>query len=299
MESQCLGLATALGAEPSVKRIALRTPWRLLSPFLQWDLRHAFRDSPLVPPWPELLIATGRQSVPASLYLRQTAPRTRRVQIQDPGIDPKNFDLVIAPAHDSLKGPNIIETIGALHGVTPAKLRAAADHLAANLVPLPRPYIGVLIGGANKAYRFGVPEVSDLAAALVSAAREMHGSLLVTPSRRTGADNLTILKNTIGRVPNFVWDGEGSNPYFGILGIADVLLVTSDSVNMVTEACASGKPVYVYHLPGGTRKFTRFHDVLQSHHHARPFQGSLEPWPAVTLDEMPVVAATVRRMLTR
>jgi mitochondrial fission protein ELM1 len=168
MESQCLGLAEALGLDPIVKRVTLRTPWRQLSPYLRLGHRHAFTRSSdaLSPPWPDLLIATGRHSVAASLHVRQESRHsgqpTMTVQIQDPVIAPSNFDLVVVPGHDRLTGANVVQTIGALHRVTPAKLRAAAAKLEGNLKDFPRPYIGVLIGGPNAAYRFGEDEMRRL-----------------------------------------------------------------------------------------------------------------------------------------
>ena len=90
----------------------------------------------------------------------------------------------------------------------------------------------------------------------------MNASLLVTSSRRTGKENTDALKSALTGAPAFVWDGEGENPYFGILGLCDYLVVTADSVNMISEACASGRPVYIYDLPGGSRKSARFRAAL-------------------------------------
>src|SRR5262245_19995601 len=77
MESQCVGLAEALGLAPIVKRVSLRTPWRQLTPRLRLFQRHGFAadSDELVPPWPDLLIATGRQSVAASLIVREESRR--------------------------------------------------------------------------------------------------------------------------------------------------------------------------------------------------------------------------------
>jgi mitochondrial fission protein ELM1 len=297
MESQCLGLASALGLEVRLLQVKLRMPWRLFSPYLRIGLENAIASPLLTPPWPDLLIATGRQSVPASLYLRRVSPVTRRIQIQNPGIDPRNFDLVIAPSHDSLMGVNVVETIGALHGVTQARLFREAATLAPMIAALPRPHVGVLIGGANKTCRFGAAEATALAADLVRAAQIAGASLLVTPSRRTGAENIAILKKAFGNTPAFFWSGEGPNPYFGILGTADVLLVTGDSVNMVTEACASGRPVYIYDLPGKSRKLAKFHARLEAGAHARLYTGSLAAWPSNVLDEMPAAVEAVRRLM--
>jgi uncharacterized protein len=293
MESQCLGLAEALGLEPKIFRVALREPWRSLAPHLRVGLANAFVDNPFSPPWPDLLIATGRQSVPASLFLRKRSPRTKRVQIQNPAVNPRNFDLVIAPIHDDLWGVDVIQTIGALHRATPERLTAEAAAFAPRIAHLPRPHVGVLIGGESGAFHFGAEDARALAKELRGQASCLGASLLVTPSRRTGEENVGILREAISGTPGFFWDGAGDNPYFGILGSADVLLVTSDSVNMITEACASGHPVYVYDLPGGTKKSARFHEGLYLRGYARPYRGSLEPLPTNRLYEMTRVARAV------
>jgi mitochondrial fission protein ELM1 len=296
MESQCLGLAEALGINPKIIRVSLRNPWRDLAPRLRIGLARAFHDNPLVPPWPELLIATGRQSVPASLHVKQKSPRTRRLQIQNPGISPHNFDLVVTPMHDNLWGVNVIQTIGALHRATPERLTGEARLLEARIAGLPRPIIGVLIGGANGVYRFGIEEAHRLASEIARHAKASGGSVLVTPSRRTGDANIAAIRAALATTPGFVWDGTGANPYFGILGLADVILATGDSVNMITEACATGRPVYIYDLPGGSTKFQRFHQALILRGYARRYEGSLEIAPANRLYEMTRVARAVAQL---
>lgn len=293
MESQCTGLAEALDLEPQIFRIALNQPWRSLAPHLRIGLAGAFTTNPFSPPWPDLLIATGRQSVPASLFLRQKSPRTKRVQIQDPVIKPRNFDLVIAPVHDDLWGTNVIHTIGALHRATPERLATEAAALELRITALPHPRIGVLIGGTSGVYRLDADAARALARELVQQANALGGSLLVTPSRRTGPENTAILREAMSGTPGFFWDGSGDNPYFGIVGSADVLVVTADSVNMITEACASGHPVYVYNLPGGSAKAARFHEGVYLRGYARPYRGSLEPLPTNRLYEMTRIARAV------
>lgn len=300
MESQCLGLAEALGVTPIVKRVELRTPWRQLAPYLRLGLSHAYPKSGdvIAPPWPDILIATGRHSVPASLYVHRESRRAGTpaltIQIQNPVIAPSHFDLVVTPLHDRLSGPNVISTIGALHRVTPERLAADAAAFAPLVSHLPRPYVGVLIGGPNAAFRFGPEDLRAFACALRDLARSEHVSLLVTPSRRTGDANVAILRNMLADVPAFVWDGAGANPYYGILGLADQLIVTCDSVNMISEACASGRPVQIYNLPGGSRKFAYFKRLLRERGLARDFSGKLETFSAPRIDEMSTVVDAVR-----
>jgi mitochondrial fission protein ELM1 len=124
----------------------------------------------------------------------------------------------------------------------------------------------------------------------------LKASLLITPSRRTSPDALRVLNQQIAQVPHFLWDGQGNNPYFGILGLADYLVVTCDSVNMVSEAASTGKPVYVLDLSGGSEKFARFHRAMREDRITRPFAGKLEPYSYVPPDDMALVAARVNAL---
>ena len=298
MENQCVGLAEALGLDPVVKRVRLRFPWKQLSPsILRWGNRYAAIGAPLAPPWPDLLIATGRHSVAPGLAVGQQSPATFRVQIQDPGIAPGRFDLVVVPRHDRLRGENVMVTSGALHKVTAAKLAEAAARFGPGLAALPSPRVAVLVGGDNGVYRLTEAAAADLAGRLAGLARDHGAGLMVTPSRRTGAANERLLRQALAGLPAVVWDGVGDNPYLGYLGLADLIVATGDSVSMVSEACSTGKPVYVYDLPGGSAKFARFHQGLRDDGLVRPFTGALDRWSYPPLDDTARVAAQIRRQL--
>ena len=110
----------------------------------------------LTPPWPDIVIAAGRQSVAPSLWVkRASGGKTRVIQLQNPGIAWRHFDLIVTPEHDRLRGNNVISTRGSLHRVTPAVLSRNAEKWAPVFSHLPRPYIAVLIGGSNSVYRLG------------------------------------------------------------------------------------------------------------------------------------------------
>lgn len=309
MENQCLGLAEALargtGLAPIVvKRIAPRFPWSKLPPQL-WcaPLRAPGPDGDaLAPPWPDILIATGRQTVAPALAIKRasggrTEGRTFCIQIQNPAAGLDRFDLVAVPRHDGVSGPNVIVTDGALHRVTPARLADGAARWRDALAPLPRPLVAVLVGGSNRQYRMTEAVTRRLADGLARLCREHGAGLAATASRRTGAANEAILRTALADLPAWLWDGAGDNPYFGLLGLADAIVATGDSVSMVSEACATGKPVYVVDLEGGSAKFARFHAHLREMGLARPFDGTLETWSAAPLDDTARVAAEVRRRL--
>ena len=98
-------------------------------------------------------------------------------------------------------------------------------------------------------------------------------------------------------MPHVVWDGSGENPYFAFLAFADAIIVTEDSVNMVTEAAGTGKPVYVQSLPGKSRRLLRFHRLMRERGATRPFEGKLEFWTYPPINDTEVVASAIRRAL--
>ncbi len=299
-ENPCLGLAEAIGFPITTKRISARRPWSWLPPGL-WlaPLSAPTADSdPLTPPWPDLLIACGRQTAaPAAAIGRASKGHTFTVQLLDPRMAPEHFGLVVAPRHDRLGGANVIATLGALNRVTPERLAAEAMRVASSVAALPTPRVAVLVGGSTKRGPLTSETVERLGNDLVSFARDHDAGLMVTTSRRTGEANSAALRRRLDEVAAVMWDGAADNPYFGYLGLADAIVVTSDSVAMASEACATGKPVYVYSLPGGSAKFERFHQGLEQAGCARRFDGNLENWRYAPLRETDKVATEVHRRL--
>ena len=299
-QNPCLGLAEAMGLEPTLKRLQPRPPWSLLPPqlWLAPFLAVGPRSDPLAPPWPDALIAAGRQTVALSIAIRRRSRgRTFTVQLLDPTVRPDRFDLVVAPQHDRLSGPNVISTIGALNRVTPERLAAAGQLLAESVAHLPTPRVAVMVGGASKRHRMDAAVASDIGERLAVFARAAGAGLMVTPSRRTGRANEAALRARLDGTAAVIWDGAGDNPYFGYLALADAIVVTSDSVAMTCEALATGKPVLIVDLPGGDAKFDRFHEGLRSAGYTRPFTGELERWDYPPLRETARVAEEVRRRM--
>ncbi len=219
------------------------------------------------------------------------------MQLQHPRVSRRCFDLVVPPCHDRLEGSNVISTRGALNRVTPKLLADGAVSFAASVAHLPQPRVAVLIGGNSAYYRLDAETMRHIADDLVALTRATRCGLMITTSRRTGADNEHILRERMKEAPAVVWDGAGENPYYGYLGLADFILVTGDSVAMVSEACATGKPVHVVSLPGGGGKFDAFHACLRADGLTRPFAGKLESWTYPPLDDTGMVAAEIKRRL--
>jgi uncharacterized protein len=303
MEVQCRGLAEAMGFDPVIKRIDVRRPWRWLPPHFNRDaLAHTTPDADsLAPPWPDVLIASGRQTVALSIAIRrQSGGRTFTVQVQNPVVDPGHFDVVVAPRHDRLNAANVVTTTGSMNRVTEARLAAAAAEFGPRLQHIPRPRVAVLIGGNSKVHRLSAAATRRLGDQLAALARRDSRGLLVTPSRRTGDSNNAILRQALAGVPAEVWDGAGENPYYGYLALAEAIVVTGDSVNMVSEAATTGKPVYIVDLAGGSAKFRRFHATMRAEGITHPFTGTLDLWAYTPLrDTQDAAQEILRRMVAR
>jgi len=111
----------------------------------------------------------------------------------------------------------------------------------------------------------------------------------VTPSRRTGAAGVALLRERLAGLPAEIWDGSGDNPYYAYLAAADALLVTADSVSMISEVAATGKPATSSNSPriagAATGNSRRFHVTMREAGITRPFTGEIESWSYSPLDD--------------
>jgi len=297
--NQTLGLAEALTPSPVVKVIALKPPYRQLSPFLGWAGGRALTPASarIVPPWPRLVITSGRSAIPIARAIRRLSGRqTRLVNVQDPGFCRGSFDLIVVPEHDELAGPNILSTAGALGRVTPKRLADAAAAFGPGLAHLPSPRVAVLIGGPNAVFQMPEAVIRRIAGGLAAVAATGAG-LMVTFSRRTGPVAEAAFREALKGGNVTIWDGTADNPYFAYLALADHIIVTEDSASMVSEAATTGKPISILRLEGGSPKFDRFHKAMAARGITRDFAGRLDHWTYPPIDETERAAEAVRRIL--
>jgi mitochondrial fission protein ELM1 len=226
---------------------------------------------------------------------------TYTVVLQDPKTGLKTADLIWVPQHDRLRGPNVVTTLTSPHSFTQARLAELRSDVPAEIAALPRPIVAVILGGKNAIHRFTDGDDDRLARALRSIGR-LGASFVVTPSRRTHQRLLNVVTAATDDRPRIIWDGRDPNPYPSFLAAADWLVVTADSVNMTGEACATGRPVYIFEPSGGSPKFSRFHNALRHYGATRrlpPAVARLETWSYVPLDSAAIIAAEVERRYAR
>lgn len=301
--------AIAGGLGPVSCTLQPRLPWRLWAPRGGPGVTSAFGpdfqallDSP-----PRLAVGCGRQAALATRMLR--ARGSRVVQILDPRLDPAHWDLLVVPEHDAQARPalrragNVLTTLGSLHPIDDVWLAGARADFPA-LGELPRPITAVLLGGPTRHARFDRMAFEVLASKLEAALARDGGSVLVLASRRTPRELRGVLEHRYADTPGLVWRSErdGPNPYRGALAWADRIVCSPDSVNMITEACATQAPVYVFD-PGRVRGRPRhFLDALLACGRIRPMQAGdsstvMTPFEAEPLRETARVAAQVRERL--
>jgi mitochondrial fission protein ELM1 len=295
LRAQALGLAEAAGLAPELRVMVPRAPWRWVSAGLWPAPLAALPPETLAGPRPDLVIACGGMGGAVGAALAKGGQRV--VQVQHPRMNPGRFDLVVVNRHDDLTGPNVIVTRTALHRVTQARLAAEAEIWRERFAHLRRPLVAVLIGGSNGRFRLDAAVGTKLAGQLAQMVRRDNVGIVVTPSRRTDPAVTRILSDVLTPLGGWVWDGTGENPYFGMLALADAVVVTMDSVSMVSEAAATHVPVLLAELPGSSRRIGLFNQGLIDDGRVRPFQGKLETWKTQPLDDTAEAGAEVRRRL--
>lgn len=254
--TQSLGLAEALGWPFESKRLAMGPLSRLHNRWLGASIAgiRLERSSPLLPPWPDLVIAAGRRTAPVARWVReQSGGRARLVLLgRKGGDDAERFDRVITPTYTRLPAhPHRIETLTPLHRVTAQRMREARRQFAERFEPLPAPRIALLVGGTSGQYAISPHTAAELGRQAREMARRLGGSLLVTTSRRLSHAAARALRDALPDAALLhAWrPDDPDNPYQGLLAWADALVITADSESMLAEACALSKPVFVAALP--------------------------------------------------
>ena len=255
--AQLLALAEALGWPFETRRLAFRDTEVvsnvLLGPNLL-GLRRVQSD-PLTPPWPDLILTAGRRNEPVARWIRREAGgRTRLVHVGRPWARLDRFDLIITtPQYFLPTAPNVLHLEAPLHRMTAARLEAGRREWAPRLAHLPSPRVAAFLGGHSGPFSFDREAGALMGWHVERLATECQGSILATTSARTPPPAADAFEAQLKR-PHEVYRfaaSQSDNPYVGFLALADLIVVTGDSMSMLVEAVASGRPVLVFDLARG------------------------------------------------
>lgn len=296
--SQCLGVAEALSL-PFHRKELRYGPWAKLPNFLigrsLLGLTRSSRQD-ITAPWPDVLIAAGRRTVPVAREIkRRSGNKTKLVQIMWPGkTSVGDFDLICVPNHDDVPSrTNLFRMTGAPNSITPGQSSPL------DFTKLPSPRVALLCGGTTKNRAFTDRMAADLGRSASKMVSAEGGSLLVTTSRRTGSAADTLIREISVASRIHRWDDDAENPYRDYLATADAIIVTGDSMSMCSEACSTGKPVYIFAPPElVTDKHNRLHQELYALGCARPLSDTFETWTYAPLNSARQIAEQIRRQFS-
>lgn len=290
-------LAELYGWSWEPRQVAPRNPWAW---FMPWGLCDPIENplsplSPLRPPFPDVVLATGRRTVSYARALqRVTQKRCFVAFLKDPRVSLSTFPFVWMPEHDSPKRMSykgLMTTLTGAHVLSQSLLNERRQRTHAALDQLHYPRVAVLIGGPNAQYSYGGVEEARLMAALETLL-EQGASLMVTCSRRT-PPSLRSRIDALHHARVYVWDGVSSNPYVDFVAKADAFFVTADSANMLSEVLAAGRGVMLYLPHGKPGKFSLLYDGLIAAGLMREFVGDLEVFATSPVDSTPLIAAAL------
>jgi uncharacterized protein len=310
MRLQAIALGEALIATDTTNQTSLDDI--IIKP--SWWLRHLPRLVPFLPKallssWlgsigdrlskdkPAIIITCGRRMAGTSIALNRLskahAVGTSTIHIQDPRLPPHYFDILVVPQHDPARGANVVTSMASLNRLDMSKIANAANQLGEKWRALPTPRVAVLLGGSNRRYGISAMMAKDMARQLADFAAKTGASLALIPSRRTPANLVTQLTAALGPLPYAVMDQAENNPYPGILGLVDAVIVTSDSVNMISEATITGLPILIAEWQSETGRIGAFHDAMIAAGHIAPMRDQLPQNSFTPLFEMPAIVNSV------
>ncbi len=295
MISQTRGLAYEFNKNIFEIKTNIYFPWNKLQPgilpFNKWIFKNEIPKNKI----PDMVISCGRKSVYLSIYLKKKFSKIINIHIQNPKISSKYFSFVIAPNHDNLKGPNVINSKGALHFYKKEQyLKKEFKNEEKNLVTC-------IVGGRNNHYYFSLSEAKNYCKKIKEIKRENPViKLLVITSRRTSIEIKNYIRDQLFSIAE-VWLGNGENPYELSLYKSSFFIITSDSTSMISEASISGKPIYIYKLPQKRKslRFNRFHEEFNKLNITRDLTSKniLENWSYDKLDESERIAGIIKERI--
>ena len=207
----------------------------------------------IAPPWPDIVLSSGRRSVPIARWIRrQSGGRTRLVHVGRPWGRLAWFDLVLAmPQYGLPDRDNVMQLRMPFNMPSPEAMAAARERWRDRLDALPRPWIALLVGGKSKPLRLDAQIAADIGRAASRLAREKGGSVLAVTSPRTSPEATAALFAAIDApgIRHGWRANDPESPYQALLALADEFVVTGDSASMLAESLRTGRPVSIAPLP--------------------------------------------------
>ncbi|MDA9662687.1 mitochondrial fission ELM1 family protein [Candidatus Pelagibacter sp.] len=296
MISQVEGLAKALDLDFIHEKIELNNFWKLFPPKLTPVQDFVFKNK--INSEFDIVISCGRKSVIPSIYLKKKfKSKIINIHIQEPKVSLDNFDFVVAPEHDGLKGSNVLTSKGAVHYLTNSELDENENYLKSR-ISTEKKIVTLILGGPTRYYDYNNQVIDSLFSKIEHNFLKNNYQLIVVPSMRTPQDLIEKAKNYFD-TDQIVIPNVDKKAYLSSLKISDHIVVTCDSTSMISEAAITGKPIYVAQMPAikNNKRFKSFFNLFESLNIIKELNNSVESWTYTKLNETNKIAEQISKKI--
>ena len=292
MISQVEGLAKALDLDFIHEKIELNNFWKLIPPKITPIQNFVFKND-IMKDF-NIVISCGRKSVIPSIFLKKKfKDKIINVHIQDPKVSLSNFDFVVAPEHDGLKGKNVIASIGAIHYIRDNELDENMSYLKPRLNK--EKIVTLIVGGPNQYYDYKTIEVEKIFNKIKKNFIDSGYQLIFIPSMRTPKSVIDSAINYFDKNQVIITDID-KKAYLSSLKLANHIVVTCDSTSMISEAAITGKPIYVAQMPPvkNNIRFQKFFEMFKKLNIIKDLDDKLEDWKYEKLNETDRISGYIK-----
>ena len=297
MISQVEGLAKALDIDFTHQTVELNNFWKMIPPKLTPISQIVYKKVNLSDF--DIIISCGRKSVIPSIHLKSISKKKIfNIHIQDPKVDFKHFDFIVAPEHDAIEGENVISTKGAIHYLTEQEIFENKEYLNVFIKKDDRKIWSLIMGGPTKYYDYSIKNMKNIFTTLYKLLKQYDFQLVVIPSMRTPLKIINYAKEFFGEDHTIIMDVD-KKAYLSALAISENLVVTCDSSSMISEAALTGKPIYVANIKTkkNDKRFQRFRNLFRELNITRNLGEEVEIWNYEKLDETNRVAKIIKQKI--
>ena len=297
MLSQVEGLAKALDIDFTHHKVELKNLWSLIPPKFTPISQSVYRKINQVDF--DLIISCGRKSIIPSVHLKKISKKkVFNIHIQDPKINFKYFDFIVAPEHDGINGYNVITTKGALHYLTENEIEENKNYLNAFIKQDHRKIWCLILGGPTKYYDYSTKNMKHIFSILYKLLKKHEFQLVVIPSMRTPSSTIHYAKEFFGENHTVVMNVD-KKAYLSSLAISENIIVTCDSSSIISEAALTGKPIYIAGIlpKKNDIRFQRFRNLFRELNIIRNLGEEMKIWNYNKLDETNRVAKIIKEKL--
>ena len=296
MISQVEGLAKALDIDYIHQKVELNKFTKFLPPKITPVSNLFFKN--FKTPEIDLIISCGRKSVIPSIYLKKNSKKKIiNIHIQDPKVSLKNFDYIIVPEHDGVKGENVITSRGAIHYLTSDEIKKNSNYLT-GMLNKEKEYLLLILGGPNKYYDYNEKNLLDIFKKIQKLTFKNDLQAIIIPSMRTPQNIIDLAHKFFGE-QNLIIKNVDKKAYLSGLALAKFIIVTCDSTSMISESALTGKPIYIAEIPSKKNdyRFRQFRDLFKKLNIIRTLDNNLETWKYEILDETNRIAKLLKNKL--